>query len=569
MENDTLMTHRADHLPMVAQFIDDIGMIKIIDDIVGVHPNEILTTGQAAASMVIMALGFVSRPAYLSPQFFESKALKLILGPSKTDKTIEILPEHLNDDKLGRTLDEIYDLGPDTLFQTIAFAAARLEKLTVPTLHLDTTSHSFYGNYEGNLAAGVNGRADSWEPCHAEIVYGFSKDHRNDCKQLVQELWVTGDGDVPLMVKIHSGNEADTKIFQERVKELKQQFKDATDLMPEFIVADSKFYNETNIIACQNDSPKWITRVPDNITEAKNAFFDAYIADDWNISSTGKGTDQVRNKEFILERCGVKQRFIIVVSDPSLRRAEKTIDRQSKAELKQLEKAIKKLSKTGFASSIDAESAAKVIFEKMRYHSLGKIDTSSIKKHIGKGRPREGAEVEIVFYVTPAIIALTELEVIKIRWHKASFIIGTNDLTSPAQKIIDIYRKDQQGVERAFRFLKSPTYFADAFFFKNTKRIVALLTLMTISLLVYSLLQRKLRIAIEANNEPIPDQKGKPTKRPTINWVNQCFEGIDLISQSNGDKTRYVFIRLGSFAKQVLNLLGPNYVSRYSVEMLV
>ena len=48
--------------------------------------------------------------------FFESKALKLIIGKSKTNRTAEILPEHFNDDKLGRVLDEIYDLGPDMLF---------------------------------------------------------------------------------------------------------------------------------------------------------------------------------------------------------------------------------------------------------------------------------------------------------------------------------------------------------------------------------------------------------------------------------------------------------------------
>ena len=101
---------------MAAQLIEDIGMIDLIDGLTGVHSNEVISTGQAAAAMVVMALGFVSRPAYLSPQFFESKALKLIIGKSKTNRTAEILPEHFNDDKLGRVLDEIYDLGPDMLF---------------------------------------------------------------------------------------------------------------------------------------------------------------------------------------------------------------------------------------------------------------------------------------------------------------------------------------------------------------------------------------------------------------------------------------------------------------------
>ena len=47
------------------------------------------------------------------------------------------------------------------------------------------------------------------------------------------------------------------------------------------------------------------------------------------------------------------------------------------------------------------------------------------------------------------------------------FVLGTNDLNANAAKIVDIYRKDQQGVERSFRFLKDPQYFADAFFLKQ------------------------------------------------------------------------------------------------------
>ncbi len=69
------------------------------------------------------------------------------------------------------------------------------------------------------------------------------------------------------MAKIHSGNASDVKIIQERIEDLKQQFAEATNLMPEYIVADSKFYNKKNVQFCkdQTNSPHWITRVPDNI----------------------------------------------------------------------------------------------------------------------------------------------------------------------------------------------------------------------------------------------------------------------------------------------------------------
>ena len=147
---------------------------------------------------------------------------------------------------------------------------------------------------------------------------------------------------------------------------------------------------------------------------------------------------------------------------------------------------------------------------------------------------------------------------------ESCFVMGTNAVDTPASEILEIYRKDQQGVERSFRFLKNPMYFADAFYLKNRKRIVALVTIMTMALLVHFLLQRKLRMALAEQKETVFDQKKKPTSKPTMNWVNQCFEGVDIIRENNGGKMRYIFVRIDDFVKKVLAVLGPNYARRYS-----
>lgn len=572
MTSNELTCYRVDHLGLVAQMVEDLGIVTIIDSTVGYHSNEIVTTGQAAAAMVTMALGFVSRPMYLSPQFFESKALPIILGSSKTGKTNQFLPEHFNDDKLGRTLDEIYDIGPDALFQTIAFAAARKEKLKVPTLHEDTTTHSFYGLYDDDNASGINGRHDRNEPCHAVITYGFNKDNRSDCKQIVQELLVSSDGDVPLMTKIHSGNASDVKVMQERIAELKKQFADAKDLMPEYIVADSKFYNAKNVKCCDDsEKPKWITRVPDGILEVRESFDKAYANRDnfITIEPKDKKGSVIQYQEFEVERDGVKQKFVVVVSSHSLTRAQKTLERQIKAECVKLTAALKKLEKRDFACEVDASNAVNEVLRKATYHKLNSIEFNETKRHSRRGRPSNNSlEAISSFRVSATFIQIDEESIEYLKWKKAFFVVGTNDINADPKRIICIYRKDQQGVEKAFRFLKSPTYFAEAFFLKNTKRIVALITIMTISLLVYSLLQRKLRMEIEKRNIPIPNQLGKPTKTPTLNWVNQCFEGIDVICHRNGVDVNWVFVRMNKFTNDVLKILGQQYVRRYSLSML-
>jgi DNA-binding XRE family transcriptional regulator len=49
---------------------------------------------------------------------------------------------------------------------------------------------------------------------------------------------------------------------------------------------------------------------------------------------------------------------------------------------------------------------------------------------------------------------------------------------------------------------------------------------MTLALLVYSVAQRRMRNALEAQQETLPNQIGIPTSRPTLRWVFQMLDGI-------------------------------------------
>ncbi|MBE9047248.1 hypothetical protein IQ255_23085 [Pleurocapsales cyanobacterium LEGE 10410] len=46
-----------------------------------------------------------------------------------------------------------------------------------------------------------------------EITYGYSRDHRADLKQFVMNLICVGDGDIPVMMEIASGNQSDKARF--------------------------------------------------------------------------------------------------------------------------------------------------------------------------------------------------------------------------------------------------------------------------------------------------------------------------------------------------------------------
>ena len=80
------------------------------------------------------------------------------------------------------------------------------------------------------------------------------------------------------------------------------------------------------------------------------------------------------------------------------------------------------------------------------------------------------------------------------------------------EEVLKAY-KGQQHAERGFRFLKDPLFFAHSMFLKNESRIVAMVMIMGLALMVYSIAERKLREALEKAGETIPDQKGKPTQK--------------------------------------------------------
>ncbi|MEG4989882.1 IS1634 family transposase [Microcoleus sp. BR0-C5] len=111
------------------------------------------------------------------------------------------------------------------------------------------------------------------------------------------------------------------------------------------------------------------------------------------------------------------------------------------------------------------------------------------------------------------------------------FIIATNVLDSRLLSNDEMLReyKAQQSCERGFGFLKDPLFFADSIFLKSPERIESLGMIMGLCLLVYTLAQRQIRSALKASQSKIKNHLGKPTYRPTLRWIFQCFPSIHLV----------------------------------------
>jgi len=136
-------------------------------------------------------------------------------------------------------------------------------------------------------------------------------------------------------------------------------------------------------------------------------------------------------------------------------------------------------------------------------------------------------------------------------------------MTLSAKELLDEY-KSQQRVERGFRFLKSPQFLSDALFLKSPKRIEAMLMIMTLSLLVYSALEYKIRNELKQQNKTFPNQLGKPIKNPTTRWIFENFHEIQIVIIEEIDIQ--VVANLLQRNIFILDLLGEIYWRYYRVD---
>ena len=90
---------------------------------------------------------------------------------------------------------------------------------------------------------------------------------------------------------------------------------------------------------------------------------------------------------------------------------------------------------------------------------------------------------------------------------------------------------------------------------------MALAMIMTLSLLVYSALEYRIRESLKAHQQTVPDQKGHPTDHPTARWVFQFFTGIHLLVI---EEIRETVLNLKDAHETLLALLGARFVALYA-----
>jgi transposase len=533
-------TERIDHLGIVAGICQEIGLIEEIDRQVGPSEQKV-SCGQGVQAMVLNALGFSSRALYLMPDYLHTKPVDLLIGPG-------LSAEDFNDDSLGRSLETLYAKGVTEVFAKVAARALKVYQIEHRFVHLDSSSFHLHGKYEVE------------EPDREVITIteGYSRDHRPDLKQVVVQLITSQRSALPIWLEVLSGNSSDKESFAPSVEAYCTQLGESEK---PYFVMDSAGYAADNLNTLKN--MRWVMRVPETLAEAKRLVRENQKTDMQELA------EGYRGKEVKITYGEIAQRWLVVFSQAAYDRELHTLTRTQEKELQLAEKQWHKLCVQSFNCQADAQVAANQFNQRWKFHQA-QAEVVPSTQYARRGRPAAQDQPEIIGYGLKGTLAPDPDRVESAKQTLGKFIIATNELDaqqlSTAQMLAN-YADQGISVEHGFRFLKDPLFFADSLFLKKPERIMALLMIMGLALLVYALAERYLRRMLEQKKETLPDQKGKPTQSPTIRWIFQVFEGLDILSVWVGEqRTRRQVLNLRPVHQQVLQLFGPSIQKCYLIE---
>src|SRR5215217_4160766 len=232
--------HPVAHLPLVLGVLRRLEVATVIDRLIPPHPAHGLSCGRGVEALVLAILDG-HHALYKVGQRLEERGMMALLQPGLTRAA-------LNDYRLGHILDALFAANLNTVFGAVALKALEVYAIPAPWLHQDTTTIALYGAYE-----------DEPQTLGApRPAYGHSKDGRDDLKQVLLSLGVSGDGGIPLRLGVRDGNRSDSVETPVAIAECLALGLEGV----RGIVADSKAYSRRTLGLCLEHKLGLVTLVP-------------------------------------------------------------------------------------------------------------------------------------------------------------------------------------------------------------------------------------------------------------------------------------------------------------------
>jgi len=549
----TLLSQRVTALPILDHFLQRLRLAEFLRDHL---PREDGRTRVPTATAVLLLVHnfLVSRAPLYGIGAWAARHVPELLGlsPEQLDA--------LNDDRVGRSLDRVFDADIPALVLDVAAHTVREFGVELDQLHNDSTTVTFSGDYE----SAENERTLRGQ-LRLAITHGHNKDHRPDLKQLLYILTVTGDGAVPVQFRVQSGNTTDDRSHRATWDFLCR----LTGRYDFLYVADCKLATVDNMTYIHKHGGRFVSVLPR--TRGEDAAFRAQVARgevDW---------------QHLYDRCDEDGKLLDVFSTcpPATETAEgyclvwyhsaRKAERDAQARLKRLERAVARL----------GELRAKLAAPRTRYRDQAKVSAAveailqecdvsewitvevvqrTTERYRQEKRGRPGNTTRYVKHERTRFALEHHVDLEKLDAEARCdgvFPLITNDRTMTELEVLLAYKK-QPALERRFEQLKTDFVVAPVYL-KEASRIQALLCVYFFVLLVEALLERELRRAMERSGvESLPlYPERRACRRPTARRVIDLFEDVQRHTLTSGEGPAMTFTtELTRLQRRVLRLLG-------------
>ena len=468
----------------------------------------------------------------------------------------------LQDDRLGKALQRLF-LGttPDFVLAVVR-QALREFHVSLDELHNDSTTITFQGSYTGAEEPLVSeGRTQ-----HA-ITWGHNKDHRPDLKQLLFTLTLAADGGVPVYFSVHSGNTTDDTTHC-----------DSWDLLaqlvgsPDFLyVADCKLASQENLRHIAARGGRFVTMMP--ATRREDAQFRQRIRE--APTTIPWQTIWIREPEPVAgprpPRTPPPPQDVIrvctqelVSSDGfrllwfhSVRKAahdELARSQRVARATKELTEVSQRLAspRTRYRERMPVETAVGEIVKRHRVDTLLDVTVREKSQETFRQSRRGRPSKEMTYVREVTCRYELEWKVNSAAWLEEQrddglFPLLTNARAMSPLEVLQAYKR-QPTIEKRFSQLKTD-FAVTPVFLKNPQRIQGLLTVYFLAFLLQTLIERELRLALEAAASKAPPKQrreagslplypeGRPCRRPTCRRILDVLESIQRhwLARPNGD----------------------------------
>jgi transposase len=466
----------------------------------------------------------------------------------------------LNDDRVGRALDRLFDADVAALALDIAAHATREFDVALDELHNDSTTVTFHGDYEGaSQERTLRGRL------RLAVTWGHNKDHRPDLKQLLYILTVSGDGAVPVHFRVENGNATDDRSHR-ATWDLLCQLTGRRDFL---YVADCKLATAENMAHLHQHGGRFLSVLPR--TRSEDAAFRAAVVAGrvaWrHLHDKRDDTGDIIDRFSICEPGTQSVEGYRLIWYHSRRKAE--LD--AAARLARLARALERLNelrqklaspRTRYRAQAKIAEAVELILRECDVAAWITVQiqerTEEKFRQEHRGRPGEKTRYVKQERLWFDLVHRIELERLDEEARcDGIFPLITNERALSELELLLAY-KQQPAIEKRFAQLKTDFAVAPVYL-KETSRIQALLCVYFIVLLVEALLERELRRAMERSgieSVPLyPERRG--CRRPTARRVIDLFEDVQQHTLATGPEPPVVFTtELTRLQRKILHLLG-------------